>query len=466
MTSEPAVEFSFRDPGGRLYRDNGRLLRALKPEAARELREFQQSVPGEKLFARGTVIDTVWRESGVSAAWEGAQFVEHRPIRFPTYPYEWSPEMLWDAARLTLDICGALFPEGWGLKDATPFNILFEGPRPVFVDVLSFERRNPGDSRWLPYAQFVRTFLLPLALNKYSGVSLAAVFLASREGLEPEQAYRLLPFWRRFTPPMLGLASIPTWLSRRSERAAGLYQPPQPVEPAKASYILGRTLGNLSSALDAVKPSLVRSAWTAYAVEEHDSAYVQAKDQAVRRILERERPAMLLDAGCNTGRYSIAAAQAGAEVVALDSDPAVIGRLWTLARHRNLKIQPLAANLARPSPALGWRHRETSSLLDRLAGQFDGVLMLALLHHLMVTEGIPLEEILDLAATLTRRLLVLEFVAPEDEHFRRLARGRDHLYRNLTRESFEASCRRHFDVQETVPLKPGRRWVYCLLRKR
>jgi hypothetical protein len=28
--------------------------------------------------------------------------------------------------------------EGFGLKDATPYNVLFRGAQPVFVDLLSF----------------------------------------------------------------------------------------------------------------------------------------------------------------------------------------------------------------------------------------------------------------------------------------------------------------------------------------
>ena len=39
------------------------------------------------------------------------------------------------AGQLTLDLCEALIGKGLILKDATPLNVLFEGARPVFVDV-------------------------------------------------------------------------------------------------------------------------------------------------------------------------------------------------------------------------------------------------------------------------------------------------------------------------------------------
>jgi hypothetical protein len=39
-------------------------------------------------------------------------------------------------ALLTLDLALDLLPEALGLKDATPYNVLFRGPHPVFVDIL------------------------------------------------------------------------------------------------------------------------------------------------------------------------------------------------------------------------------------------------------------------------------------------------------------------------------------------
>ena len=109
----------------------------------------------------------------------------------------------------------------------------------------------------------------------------------------------------------------------------------------------------------------------------------------------------------------------------MDLDAACVGAIWRRAREQKLNILPLVVNLARPSPALGWRNAECPSFLDRAAGAFDGVLMLALIHHLLVTERIPFEEILRLAYELTNQLLVIEFIEPQDAMFRRLTRGRE-----------------------------------------
>ena len=104
--------------------------------------------------------------------------------------------MLHASGLLTLDLALAAFDEGFGLKDATPWNVLFRGPTPVFVDWLSLERRDPHDPTWLPYAQFVRTFLLPLIAHREFNTPLDQIFLSRRDGLEPEDVYRRRAGWR------------------------------------------------------------------------------------------------------------------------------------------------------------------------------------------------------------------------------------------------------------------------------
>jgi hypothetical protein len=172
-----------------------------------------------------------------------------------------------------------------------------------------------------------------------------------------------------------------------------------------------------------------------------------------------------LDVGANTGHFSVLSAQAGAEVVAIDFDAACMGRLWTQAHAANLPILPLVLDLARPTPGIGWRNRECPGFLQRATGVFDAVLMLAVLHHLMVTERVPLEEVLDLAAALTTRWLVLEFVGPGDEMFQRIARGRESLFTGLGKQCLERASAKHFEIVRSLDLPGTQRCLY-LLRKR
>src|SRR5208283_219503 len=155
-----------------------------------------------------------------------------------------------------------------------------------------------------------------------------------------------------------------------------------------------------------------RSRWSGYveARESYTAEQLQQKTQFIDQVLSKYRPRRLLDAGSNTGQFSLQAARTGASVVAIDSDSVVVGQLWRKVHAERLDILPLVINLARPSPALGWRNGECPAFLDRAKGAFDMVFFLALLHHLFISERIPLIEIINLAAELTTDVAVVEFV--------------------------------------------------------
>ena len=91
--------------------------------------------------------------------------------------------------------------------------------------------------------------------------------------------------------------------------------------------------------------------------------------------------------------------------------------------------------------------------------------MLAVIHHLLVSERIPLAEIVDLAADLTTDMLVIEYIAPGDPMFRRISRGRDHLFEDLNRDVFETTCRRRFDITRSERLGDTQRWLYLMEKK-
>ncbi len=476
----PERDPSFRDPAGRLCTIGGRIIRLVSPVGLPDLHAFGDCPLVEAEVRRGRIISTtVLDQAAISELQSEPAFdslvgeltvgavLEHEAVRFPSYPHEWPPEMLAAAAELTLDLALGLLDHGLGLKDATPYNILFRGAEPVFIDVLSFERRTPGGATWLPYAQFVRTFLLPLLLNRHMGLRLDQVFMVHRDGLEPEQVVRFFGPIARLRPMVLTLVSLPARLSDRADRASGIHKTRVLRDADRADFILRSIFSQLKRTLRRLTPKSHRSAWSKYEdTRTHYSvAGLASKAAAVRASLEAVRPSSVLDVGCNVGEYSQLAARMGAKVVAIDSDPVVVGAVWQRARHDRLDILPLVVNIARPSPALGWRNAESPSFLERAQGRFDLVLLLAVMHHLLVSDRIPLSEIVDLAATLTRRAALVEYVEPTDPMFRRLARGRDELYRDLNRELFERVSRRRFDILKSERLPESDRWLY-LLEKR
>jgi 2-polyprenyl-3-methyl-5-hydroxy-6-metoxy-1,4-benzoquinol methylase len=469
---------SFRDPGGFCFVHQGKFFRAVTPESLIPIVPFLKSDTAKALISQHDLVSTRQLEPREQEALLrsdefrqltngyriGAVF-EHEKIDFASYPYEWAPEMLYAAGRLTLDLAQQCLREDYSLKDASPYNVFFRKGAPVFIDLLSFERRNPCDPIWNPYAQYCRNFLLPLLAHKTWGVPLSDIFTSRRDGIKPADIYRLCSPIQRLLRPFLTLVTLPTWLSRKKIRWT-VYRDRLLKEREKARFILNSSFGRIRRILHRVQPNGSKSFWEHYSeCHSYPEAAFNAKKEFLESCLREIQSRRVLDVGANTGHFSVCAAQAKADVVAIDSDAGCVGALWKKVESEKLNILPLVVDFSRPSAAQGWRNRECASFLDRAGGAFDAVIMFGILHHLLVSERIPLKEILEAAEGLTSRWLLIEFVPPQDEMFQILTRGRDSLHADLNESRFEGDCKETFEIVWKQRL-PGMERCLYLLHKR
>ena len=130
---------SFRDPDGFVFRSDNRLFRCVLAHAASDVREFLSSPFFVERSSAGAFPCTDLLETQS----DGALLLEHDAIPFASYPYEWTAAMLHSAGALTVDLARGAMKAGFVLKDATPYNVMFDGPRPMFLDILSFRRSDP-----------------------------------------------------------------------------------------------------------------------------------------------------------------------------------------------------------------------------------------------------------------------------------------------------------------------------------
>jgi 2-polyprenyl-3-methyl-5-hydroxy-6-metoxy-1,4-benzoquinol methylase len=451
---------TFRDPAGSLRIHGEHVLRTVHPGYAAESLRFLASDVARRWTDQGHLVAS----QVLSAEEHQPLLLKHPRLFFPSYPWEWTPGQWVAAGELTLELCRQLLREGWILKDATPLNILFDGSRPVFVDVLSIERRDPSSPLWLAYGQFARTFLLPLAAHKYLGWPLAAT-LTRRDGYEPADLYPYLSGFERWAAPLRSLVNLP-YLFESRKRGAAAAPPKLQQEPQIAAAVLERNLKGFSKALHALEPKGRGSRWSEYqtAADHYSDQERQHKQEFVDRAMQMLRPGSVLDIGANTGQYSRIAASVGARVVAWDTDVSSSDRNWREARAAGLPILPLVADVARPTPAVGWRNTESLTLLERARDRFDCVMMLGILHHLLLADQIPMADVATLLASLTRRSSIVEWVPRTDVRYIDLCRGRDELYQHLDEDLFVEQFTRYFTIVAREALTNGR--VLFLFEKR
>jgi len=448
-TTNSSAKQTFRDPAGTLYREGGRVLRRVYAESAPSALAWLGSERAQEWERSRRMAGTTVVTGNVGEA----VLLEHEPVFFPSYPWEWTPGQWVEAARLTLELCDEALECGYILKDATPLNILFSDARPILVDVLSVERSEPCNPLWAAHAQFVRTFLLPLSAYVHLGWPLAAV-QQHRDGYEPDDLAPFLSVWQRIRAPFLLLVTIPRLLEKRTHGVG--YR--ASVSEEVSTFTLHRLLRKTRSQLDTLVRPVKHSRWSRYTatMTHYSSEDKQAKLDAVRNWLEELHPQRVLDVGANTGDYSRLAASCGAQVVAWDSDQEAVEENWRQAFREDLPILALVANFAWPQPSTGWRNEEHLSLMERARGQFDCVLMLGLLHHLLVNERLPLGAILCQLAEITTYAAIVEWIPREDDQFKDLCRGRDALYSHLTEESFLEAATADFAVLGHQHLSNGR----------
>lgn len=414
MRREPG---SFRDPESRVVHEGDRVLRELSPRA----REDYEAFAASPLAGDGRIVGT--------RALPGGR-LEHDRISFVSYPYEWTFGMLKAAALLQLALLDDAIGHGLSLKDATPYNVQFDGARPVFIDVGSFEPLR-GDEPWVAYRQFCTLFLYPLMLTAYRGVSHQPWLRGSLEGIEPADAAALLPRRRGVT--------VNARLLARLERRMGDTSASETTSRlAKAGYrpeVIRANVRKLRRTVERLEWAPSASTWSTYEADPGKVGFVRA-------VAARVQPELAWDLGANDGTFSRVVAEHAGLVVAMDSDALVAERLFA-SLGAGERILPLVVDLADPSPSRGWALEERGDLLTR--GRPQLTLSLAVIHHLVITRNVPIPEVLAWLASVGGTH-VIEFPHRDDPMVGRLlaAKRAGDTRPDYDLPQFEAALREHF----------------------
>ena len=447
---------SFRDWDSRVYYDEGRILRALSEDGLADWLALSES----KLFAEAVAEGKLVATSRVEARpITGAVAVlEHEPIPFVSYPYEWTFAMLRDAALLQLELLRRALDEGLTLKDSSSYNVQWRGSRPQFIDVGSFERLRPGEP-WAGYRQFCLLYLNPLLLQAYKGIDFRPWLRGSLDGITPADLRRALSFRDLFRRGVLTNVALHARLERKHEDSERDVK----TELRRAGFrkeLIVANVRRLEKVVRGLEWGPGSTAWSGYgATTSYDEADAARKEEFVREVVHSREWDLVWDIGCNEGRHSRIAAENARYVVALDGDSGVVDHLYrALSAESSTTILPLAIDVTDPSPALGWHGLERRTLEAR--GRPELTLCLALLHHVAIGGNVPVSEFLSWLAELGTAL-VIEFPTRDDPRVAALLRRKkEGAHPDYDREPFERSLAERFNVERTEELASGTRVLY------
>jgi len=456
--SDGRIPGSFRDPGGFLYRRKGKLLRQVNPSCADDLQLLEDSGLYDLLVDKGLLIPHTRMPLDQALTSSAAAVIAPELVPFVSYPYEWCFSQLQDAALATLRIQKLALARGMTLKDASAYNIQFHRGRPVLIDTLSLTAYRE-DSPWVAYRQFCQHFLAPLALMAKVDVRLSALLRIHIDGVPLDLASGLLPWRTRLSPGLLMHLHAHASSQKKHERKA---VSPRAVKVSRKSLL--NIVDNLRGTIAGLRWRAGETQWGDYY---HDTNYsdraMDAKKEMVGALLADCGPTSVWDLGANDGTFSRLAADAGILTVAADIDPVAVENNWRRVRmDREEFLLPLLMDLSNPSPALGWAHTERRSLLQR--GPADCVLALALIHHLALTNNVPLANAADFFATAGNHLII-EFVPKEDSQVQRLLASREDVFPDYRREGFEQAFEERFVIRRQEEIPGTRRTLYLMDRR-
>jgi len=381
---------------------------------------------------------------------------------FISYPYEWSFSQLKSAGLLTLDICRRSLQHGMILKDASAYNVQFHHNTPTFIDTLSFDMYHEG-APWVAYRQFCQHFLAPLSLIAYTDHRLSQLFRIYIDGAPLDLTSTLLPYKTWFSFPLMSHLHLHAKSQRQYANTSK--------QRIKAGWLrvskkgLLGLLDSLQKAIEAMQWQMHGSEWGAYYDETNYTPRAFAhKRHQVRHMVQRVAPRLVWDLGANTGVFSEIAANEGAYVISWDVDAVAVEKHYLTLRQKDQgSILPLVLDLANPNGGMGWANAERDSLEAR--GPVDLVMALALIHHLVISNHVPLHLIAAFFSRLGKTLLI-EFVPKTDSQVQRLLATRKDIFEAYTQENFEAEFGHYFELMECASVKESERTLYLFKRKR
>lgn len=455
------IPASFRDPSGFMFIKGDELLRQVNQVYQVNYDLLLSSGLYQKLVEKKIIIEHQEINLEPPQPETAYKIIKPEKVDVISYPYEWSFSQLKDAALCTLAIQKMAIGLGMSLKDASAYNIQFHKGNPLLIDTLSFEKYEEGKP-WIAYRQFCQHFLAPLALMAKVDIRFNKLLRIHIDGIPLDLCDRVLPLSTRFN---IGLFTHIHLHARAQERYSDKQIPVRTSHRTFSKMAMLGLIENLESTIRKLHWQPQGTEWADYyqIINYSDSSF-ETKKELVAQFIKKINPQKILDLGANNGVFSrLANETPGCLVISTDIDPAAVEINYLQCKKENAaNILPLVIDLTNPSPSIGWHNKERASFIER--GQVDLVMALALVHHLAISNNVPLNDIAAIFAGLGQYAIV-EFVPKEDSQVQRLLRSRLDIFPSYTLDGFIEAFSQAFEILERTNIEGTQRVLFLLKKK-
>ena len=399
---------------GRVFRWNGKLFRAIRAEHNKAVQRLFSSGLIEALVKEGVFVHSRITDYEI----DGFELVvEHQIVDIVSYPREWSFSMLKDAAFLVLRINEIANEFGYQTNDCHPYNVLFDGEMPLYIDLGSFIPFQQKELSLLSLDQFLRSYYYPIKIWASVGSAWGSRAV-QRPGLllDTEDYLRCRwPIFRWAIADPVGklVSTVYKVCSCTDERFGEMSKryPGWKVFLAESCRNLRRSLASIEGlrrSLKRVKRRAIKTPWSDY----HDSFTRQNGEitlsprfQCIADLLISLGVSSILEIAGNQGVLSRALKRMnpGLLVTCTDTDESALDKGFCASKGEGLGI-----NWAVLNPVF----TELATVEDSPAVRFqaDAVVALALSHHLVLSRGFRLEWVLDQLSQYCRNYMLIEFM--------------------------------------------------------
>ena len=410
---------SFVDDTGRVFHWQNLIFRGITPQYVKNTKRIFSQRNLDKLFEIGLVetsISTYYNE-------EYPLILQHKKVQFPSYCMEWPSVMLRDAALTLCNLNVALSEINLHLKDAHPWNILFDFSKPIFVDFGSIAPLESFNSSWAII--FGRYFIAPLLLFEAEQHTLARSLLTLRpdESLKNFQGMHIIAErWKQYKNLVDQISTL------------------------GAAWFIHQLVPFIMS----IDIKLQITEWSGYEQKPaHNIDSFHTKQRVCYELLGKLNHKTLVDMGANRGWYSEMATSQGYDVTAFDMDDVTMSELYSKSKQTERPILPLLMSFDNPTPAHGRTFLGYLPAEQRL--KCDVSLVLALVHHLSFKSGLYFDEIAKTISDFTKHHALVEFIPPEDTHVSKWLTPRHSWY---TTDNFITEMTKYFPKYEIFESTP------------